>query len=476
MASNTLLPGIFVDINAARANTATGDIGKILLVGQGNNPSSDIQPVASAGSARASYGQGSPLSLMAASVFAAFPRAEVYALSLADGTSASARTYATVVGTEQGASSATASGTYTVNIGEDSFDVGVAVGDTPEIVAASIVTAVANNDYVSASASAATATFTARTAGVWSNTINISIEGSVPGIVLAHTNTPGVTDVDWANGFTEAVIGDEQYDFIVLQDSTAAGLNAVQTQMERRWGASVGAYGVCFAANKDTYADNLAFINGRNNRYETILTVEDSVRAPNCEIAAAYAGVVARAFQADASRPVATLPLPGISAALNNRYTNGNKEALLQAGGSVVSYSVNGNAIIGRATTSYRTNALGENVNSYISLNVPYQIVITSRTFRSRLSSRFARSALYSNAAAQIPPGSTAATIPIIRAECVAIYGDLRDRGIVENVEAFSQAIVVEIPNDRPDRVQLALVPDFLQQLQIFDVTLQFIR
>ena len=476
MASNTLLPGIFVDIDASRANTATGDIGKILLVGQGANPSSDIQPVQSAGSALASYGQGSPLSLMAARVFAAFPRAEVYALSLADGASASARSFLIEVGTQASQSAATASGSYTINIGEESFDVGVAIGDTPETVAANIATAVSNNDYVSASSSAAAVTLTAQTAGVWANSININYSGTVAGLVLSHTNTPGVTDVDWANGFTEEVIGDEQYDFIVLQDSTAAGLNAVQTEMERRWGSSVGAYGVCFAANKDTYADNLMFANGRNNRYETILTVEDSVRAPNCEIAAAYAGVAARALQADASRPLATLPLPRISAALNNRYTNGNKEALLQAGGSVVSYSVNGDAVIGRATTSYRTNALGENVNSYISLNVPFQVVITSRTFRSRLSSRFARSALYRNPAAQVPPGSRAATVPIIRAECVAIYGDLRDRGIVENVEAFSQAIVVEIPSDSQDRVQLALVPDFLQQLQIFDVTLQFIR
>ena len=237
MASNTLLPGIFVDINAQRANTATGDIGKILLVGQGANPSSDIQPVASAGSAVTNYGSGSPLALMASRVFAAFPRAEVYALSLADGTSASARTYATVVGTEQGASAATAAGTYTVNIGEQSFDVGVAVGDTPEIAAANIAAGVSNNDYVLATASAATATFTAQTAGVWANSINISIEGTVPGLALAHTNTPGVTDVDWANGFTEAVIGDEVYDFIVLQDSTTPGLNAVQTQMERRWGS-----------------------------------------------------------------------------------------------------------------------------------------------------------------------------------------------------------------------------------------------
>ena len=475
MATNTLLPGIFVDINAQRANTATGDIGKVLLVGQGANPSSDIQPVASAGGAVTDYGQGSPLALMASRVFAAFPRAEVYALSLADGTSASARTYATVVGTEQGASAATASGTYTVNIGEQSFDVGVAVSDTPETVAANIVSAVSENDYVGAGASAATATFTARTAGVWANTISISIEGTVPGLALAHTNTPGVTDADWANGFTEAVIGDEQYDFIVLQDSTAAGLNAVQTQMERRWGRTVGAFGVCFAANKDTFADNLAFINGRNNRYESILTVEDSVRAPNCEVAAAYAGVAARALQEDVSRPLATLSLPRISAGLNNRYTNGNKEALLQAGASVVSYSVNGNAIIGRATTSYRENALGERDNSYIPINVPYQLIVTARTFRARLSSRFARSALYTNPAAQRPVGSTAATIPLIRAEAVAIYGDLRDRGVVENVEAFSQAVSVVLPPEG-DTVQLGLNPDLLNQLQIFNVSLDFIR
>ena len=476
MASNTLLPGIFVDINASRANTATGDIGKILLVGQGANPSSDIQPVASASTALTTYGQGSPLSLMAARVFAAFPRAEVYALSLADGASASERSFLIEVGMASGQTAATASGSYTINIGEESFEVGVAVGDTPTIVASNIVSAVSASDYVSAASEDGSVTLSAQTAGVWANSININYEGTVAGLVLSHTNTPGVTDVDWDNGFTEAVIGDEIYDFIVLQDSTEAGLNAVQTEMERRWGSSVGAYGVCFAANKDTYADNLMFANGRNNRYETILTVEDSVRAPNCEIAAAYAGVAARALQEDASRPLATLPLPRISAALNNRYTNGNKEALLQAGGSVVSYSVNGDAIIGRATTSYRTNAQNERDNSYISLNVPYQIVITSRTFRSRLSSRFARSALYTDPAATIPPGSTAATIPVIRAECVTIYGDLRDRGIVENVEAFSQAIVVEIPNDTPDRVQLALVPDFLNQLQIFDVTLQFIR
>ncbi|WP_277613507.1 phage tail sheath C-terminal domain-containing protein, partial [Parasutterella muris] len=62
----------------------------------------------------------------------------------------------------------------------------------------------------------------------------------------------------------------------------------------------------------------------------------------------------------------------------------------------------------------------------------------------------------------------------IIRGELIAMYTKLEDKAIVENADLFAKYLVVERNADDPNRIDVLLPPDLVNQLRVFAVLAQF--
>ena len=65
-------------------------------------------------------------------------------------------------------------------------------------------------------------------------------------------------------------------------------------------------------------------------------------------------------------------------------------------------------------------------------------------------------------------------TPSIIRGELIAMYTKLEEKAIVENADLFAKYLIVERNKDDPNRVDVLLPPDLVNQLRVFAVLSQF--
>ena len=65
-------------------------------------------------------------------------------------------------------------------------------------------------------------------------------------------------------------------------------------------------------------------------------------------------------------------------------------------------------------------------------------------------------------------------TPSIIRGELIAMYTKLEEKAIVENADLFAKYLIVERNKDDPNRVDVLLPPDLVNQLRVFAVLAQF--
>ena len=61
-----------------------------------------------------------------------------------------------------------------------------------------------------------------------------------------------------------------------------------------------------------------------------------------------------------------------------------------------------------------------------------------------------------------------------LKAELVAAYSELMSVGIVENIEAFKAFLIVERDPNDPNRINVLLPPDLVNQLRIFAMLVEF--
>jgi phage tail sheath gpL-like len=96
-----------------------------------------------------------------------------------------------------------------------------------------------------------------------------------------------------------------------------------------------------------------------------------------------------------------------------------------------------------------------------------------ARYMRNRVLLKFPRHKLASDGT-RFGVGQAIVTPSIIRAEMIAAYGELEDSGLVENSDGFEAALIVERNAGDPNRVDVLLPPDFINQLRIFAALVQF--
>lgn len=461
--SQNRVPGAYAVVDATHANTAQ-EAQRTLLIGQmlpGGTAAPNVTVIsAGVGDAQSAFGPGSELAIMLERYRALDPNGEVWCLPLSDAV-ASTASAATLAFT------GTATATYTLPLYIDGHyvPVGGSVGDTAAMLATNAATAVnawasSGGNPLSWTAAAAfgTVTLTARNKGTLANqgSVLLSYGGTAAGQGQpGSTNVPGITAVITgpSGGATDptlttalANLPAETFDFICspYNDSVSlAATTAFLSDASGRWLWSTELFGGVFTAKNGTFSTRTTWGTALNDQHLSGIGAYGSP-SPDWHWAVDYCAAAAVSLRANPAVPVGGLgggvALNVMAPPLAQRDVFAEWNTLLFDG--VSAYTINSSNIVQvkRAITTYQKNAGGAPDNSYLDVNVPYQLMAFIRAWRSMILSMFNQAILVADGT-RIPPGSQMVTSSTIAFATVALYQQLATTGLVQNAQAFAQNI-----------------------------------
>lgn len=437
--------------------------------------------VSTTDSAKALFGAGSMLARMHAAYRQQDLFGEVWCIAVADaGAGVAATGTITVTGP------ATAAGVINLYIAGQNVQVAVGSTDTANTIAGSINTAInaATDLPVTSTILTNVVTLLCRWKGPTGNDITVldSFRGNAggevlpAGVALAYVAMASGATNPALTGAAITAMGDDEYDYVIHAYNDSASLDALQLEYNDsvgRWSWSRQVYGHCYTAlrgalNTLTTAGAL-----RNDPHHTIAGVDLDCPNPIWEYAAAYGGANALGLNVDVARPTQTLPLTGLlSPRAGKRFLLTERQSLLNYG-IATSYVTSGILRVERSITSYQKNSLGQADPSYLDSETLHTLTEITRRLRNRITSKYPRHKL-ANDGTRFGAGQAIVTPSVIRGELLAEYADMEEVGLVENAKLFAKYLIVERDSTNPNRINVLLPPDLVNQLRIFALLNQF--
>lgn len=481
--SNERVPLFYAEMDNSMANTATATQ-YTLIIGQqldsATATAGELVLISSANDVAGICGYGSMLHRMATAYFDNDSNGFVYALPLADGTSSVAATGKITI-----TSVATETGVISLYVGGIRIQCTITSSDTLAEIATALADAINDEDTleVTASASSAVVTLTAKNKGVCGNYIDLRLnylgasdgEELPDGMAMTITAmsggliTPDLTDA-------LANVGDKAFDFIVCPYTDTTSLNALKSFLndsDGRWGPLQQIYGHFLAAYKGTYGEQTAFGGVRNDQHGSVIGVYDSPTPPYVWAAGGF-GAMADSLRNDPGLPVQTLEISGVLAPpQSSRFTITERNNLLHSGISTFSVATDGTVSLENVITTYQTNSYGVADDSYLEIETMYLLMYITRYLKTAITSKFGRMKLADDGT-KFASGSSIVTPSTIKAELIAQYTTLEYNGYVQGSDDFAANLIVERNSSNVNRIDV-LYPDVLiNQLRIFALKNQF--
>ena len=270
-------------------------------------------------------------------------------------------------------------------------------------------------------------------------------------------------------------MADDEYDFISMPYTDSAALDALAEALDDvtgRWAWNRQIYGHAFCARMGTYSQLQAFGVARNDPHVSVLGFAVSPTV-SWRRAAALCARAATSLRIDPARPLQTLPLVGaLAPRRGDRFGMPQRNTLLYSG-VATEMELGGAVAIERCVTTYQRNVWNQPDPSYLDVAALATLIYIIRFLRIRILQKFPRHKL-ANDGTPFGLGQAIVTPRIIRAELIAAYSELIEQGIAENMEAFKQFLVVERDPNDPNRVNVLLPPDLVNQLRIFAMLVEF--
>ena len=284
----------------------------------------------------------------------------------------------------------------------------------------------------------------------------------------------GETDPDLSAVW--AIIDGVKYNYIIQPYIDSSNLTEIEDELEDRFGPMINLQGHGFTAVRGTVASCTTLGNTRNSPHNTIMGVYDSPTDP-AEWAAALGAVAAFNLNNDPARPLHYLKLKDVKAPpVASRFSRSERDVILYDGIATNTTDQSGNVLIERCITTYQTNAADLTDTSYLDIQTLATLGEIRDQFLIRMTNRFIvpRFKLADNGY-PVQPGSYIATPSTVRQECIALFTLLRDNGLVENLDDFITNLTVERDDADPNRVNVLMPPDLINQFRILAGTIQFI-
>lgn len=319
--------------------------------------------------------------------------------------------------------------------------------------------------------------------GTVGNYINVRAnyyEGqSIPTVIFSTAPTisalvNGATDPDL--GDVWAVIDNEQFHYIITPYIDAANLTEIETELADRFLPLEDLQGHGLTAVRATQASATTLGNSRNSPHNTIMACNDSPTGPE-EWAAALGAVAAWNLNNDPARPLHTLKLKGIlPPPIENRFTRSERDTLLYDGIATYIVDAGGNVVIERAITTYQTNAVGTTDPSYLDIQILATLGEIRYQYKTRMVNRFIVPRFkLADDTFPVQPGQYIATPKTVKAETIALFTLLRDKGLIENLDEFIDNLVVERDETDRNRVNVLLPADLVNAFRLLSGNVQFI-
>jgi phage tail sheath gpL-like len=477
---NLRVPGVFVEFSNKNAIKGLAQIPyKILVIGQrlstGSIPALTPQRVVSENEAKTFFGQGSMLHAMFIALKAQNKFTESWAIALDDnGAGASATGSITFSGT------ITAAGTLNVYVAGILVQVGVTVASTPATVATALIALINANlnlPVTASSGGSGIVSLAARHKGEVGNDIDVRVnyfdDESLPtGLAAAIAAMSGGSGNPVLTPLIDAM-GDEWYNVIALPYTDSANLTLLEAELFDRWGPMRPIEGQAFAAKRGSQSSLGTFGDARNSPFISTMGLA-SMPSPTYQVAAAIAGVVGDEGQRDPARPFQTLSLSGILGPKPlDRFTLQERNLLLFDGVSTFVVDSGGTVRLERLITMYQRNDASLPDISYLDVTTMLTLGFLRFSFRARFAQKFPRHKLADDATA-FGPGQAVVTPKIAKGEAIALFVEWETLGLVENIAQFKNDIVVERNAGDPNRLDMLLPPDLVNQLIVTGAQFEF--
>jgi phage tail sheath gpL-like len=477
-------PGVYAELNNRRANKGLLTINaRCLLVGQrlagGTAPANTAVLVRDEVDALTLFGRGSMLHHMVKAFRDADQFTELWAYPLLDNGAGIAPTATlTVTGTPA------TSGSFSLYIAAYRTDVTVLTTDTPTSIAARLVSAInANPDLpVTAANTAGVVTLTCRHKGLEQNDLAMCVnwfgEPPVPGLNLPY-GVPTAFTGGTLNPLVDfSTLAEEIFDFVVFPYTDAGNILGFNAEFgltnTGRWGPLQQLDGFGISAKKASVAGLQTFGSGLNGPFLSHMGYSGSFTPPWL-VAADLAGTVAVPLTNDPARPVTGLALRGFFAPKSgtDRFNQSERNTLLYNGISTFKVGNDGVALIEQLVTNYQKNTQGQIDPSWLKANTPLTLSYYRQSLRAWLLPKFERYKLADDGTA-FGAGQNVVTPSIIKVEVLAWAKAQEQLALLENYKTFEQQLIVERDPSNPNRVNILLPTDLVNQLDIIGVVIEF--
>lgn len=477
------VPLFYAEMDNSQANSGSTQLRRLIMAPVNDSSAAPAELVLASqdSEVRALAGVGSPLAQAYSAWRRSDPMGEVWILpvKLAAGTAAAGKVVVSGVATE--------AGVLSFYVGDDRVQITVASGMTAAAVGSAIAAAV-NDKGLSVRAAAlpetsSEVTLTATFKGLLGNDVRLGVnlrgsaggERTPGGLVLDITQLTGGAGVPDMEDLL-AKVGDAEFEFIYHTFTDTASLDAFKAWMDDssgRWSWSKMLYGHVYTARRGTLGELVTEGRTRNDQHHTVHGFEVQTSAPAWKVGAAYSARQAVFISADPARPTQTGELTGIAPpAEGKRFLLVERQSLLWSG-IATSYCTVDGVRIERAVTTYQRNAYGQPDDSYLDSETMHQSAYIIRFLKGRITSKYGRHKL-ANDGTRFGAGQAIVTPSIIRNELIAAYSALEREGIVENMEAFQEHLIVERDAQNPNRVNILFPPDYVNQLRVVALLNQF--
>jgi phage tail sheath gpL-like len=484
------LPLYWVEVDPSKAGIWTINQPALLvgiMTGEGVATPDVAIPIGTQAQADKQFGQGSHL----ANQFAAFFRNnfanEVWGLPVSQPGTGTAASGTITVSVDSGGHEA---GTIDLYIAGQHVPVNIGATDTANDIHVAISAAINENfDLpVTSVGSPTEVTLTCNWFGASGNDITMldSYYGRMgsqelpTGITITYGSMGMLTGGVGVPVFDTAIsnLGERIFEYVAMPFTDSTSLLAWETEYgftdTGRWGWMRQLFGHVFSAKRDDYPNMITFGETRNSGVTSIMGVELASPTPVYEWVAAYTAKAQRALINDPARPLQTLELTGVlPAPLHQRFNRGELNSMAGSGIATQETDPNNVPMILRETTTYQLNLYGQGDDAYELVTTLATLARLLRNQKQAITSAFPRHKLADDGT-RFGPGQAIVTPGLIKAELVAEYRVDMFNGLVENIAAFKQNLIVERDTNNPNRVNVLYPPDLINQLRVFAVLAQF--
>lgn len=472
-------PGVYSEIDNSQAVRGPQSVTyRRLLIGQklvaGAAVANTLIRVTSPAQADVQFGAGSMLAGMVRAVMAIDTYTELLVMPLIDNPAGVAAT-----GTLVFTGPATASGTIELMIAGRRVSVGVVSGDSATAIGAAAAAAVtASSDMpVTAAAVTGTVTLTSRHKGETGNSLDARVNyyagqalpAGVGVTVTAFANGTGNPSLDTAL----ATLGDEWLHTWAIPYTDGASLASIKAELNSRfaWNREIEAH--AFAAARGSQGSLGTLGDSHNSHHLTIIMANDEPM-PAYEKAAETMAIAAYYAAIDPARPIQNLAyawcLPPAAA---DRFTNEERNLLLFDGIATSKVATDGTMLVERLITTYKTNAAGASDISYLDSETMFTLMFIRHDWRDYVQRKYPRHKLADNGT-RYGIGQAVVTPNVMKAEAIAKFREWEDIGLVENIDDFKANLISERNVSDPNRLDMLLPPDLVNQLRIVANKIQF--